>query len=177
MGLRCTHFSSSLRARDGTCRARPTWRRSRGSRWKQRIARIVRRPHATVRFPIKGGYLYLNTTNPLLRTASRGTIGAEDRLDRRGGPLLRGRRAPRAGDDRRGADALAEHAAQSKKLLTAAFKLRPRAGAALRMAPRAGQRDPRRRQYSDYRLPLPRAVVAHRRRRAAGPVAAGRRTG
>ena len=42
---------------------------------KSRIARIVRKAHAAVRFPIKGGKLYLNNTNPLLRMGYPGTIG------------------------------------------------------------------------------------------------------
>jgi serine-type D-Ala-D-Ala carboxypeptidase (penicillin-binding protein 5/6) len=35
----------------------------------------VRHAHAIVRFPIKGGKLYLNNTNPLLRMGYPGTIG------------------------------------------------------------------------------------------------------
>jgi D-alanyl-D-alanine carboxypeptidase len=42
---------------------------------KSRIAPIVRSAHAAVRFPIKGGKLYLNNTNPLLRMGYPGTIG------------------------------------------------------------------------------------------------------
>jgi D-alanyl-D-alanine carboxypeptidase (penicillin-binding protein 5/6) len=42
---------------------------------KPRIARIVRKAHAAVRFPIKGGKLYLNNTNPLLRMGYPGTVG------------------------------------------------------------------------------------------------------
>ena len=35
----------------------------------------MRKAHAIVRFPIKGGKLYLNNTNPLLRMGYPGTIG------------------------------------------------------------------------------------------------------
>jgi D-alanyl-D-alanine carboxypeptidase (penicillin-binding protein 5/6) len=40
-----------------------------------RIARVVRREHVNIRFPIKGKHLDLNNTNPLLRTGYRGAIG------------------------------------------------------------------------------------------------------
>jgi serine-type D-Ala-D-Ala carboxypeptidase (penicillin-binding protein 5/6) len=42
---------------------------------RTRIARIVRKTQARVRFPIKGGKLYLNSTNPLLRSRYPGAIG------------------------------------------------------------------------------------------------------
>jgi D-alanyl-D-alanine carboxypeptidase len=40
-----------------------------------RIRRLVGRKQVATRFPIKGGRLYVNSTNPLLRTGYRGTIG------------------------------------------------------------------------------------------------------
>ena len=42
-----------------------------------RLARIVRRRSAVLRFPIKGGKLYLYNTNPLLREGYRGTTGVK----------------------------------------------------------------------------------------------------
>ena len=84
MGLSCTHYSSSYGLPDTNRPARPTWRRSRGWRWRSRASPgIVRQPQVKVRFPIKGGFLYLNTTNPLLHDTSRDDR-AEDRLDRPG---------------------------------------------------------------------------------------------
>src|SRR4051812_17453560 len=76
LGLRCTHFASpsGIDDRDRSCAA-DLAALTRIVIAKTRIARIVRKPRATVRFPIKGGKLYLNNTNPLLRMRYRGTIG------------------------------------------------------------------------------------------------------
>src|SRR4051795_12406010 len=76
LGLRCTHFASpsGIDGRDRSCAA-DLAALTRIVIAKKRIARIVRKAHAAVRFPIKGGKLYLNSTNPLLRMAYRGTIG------------------------------------------------------------------------------------------------------
>ena len=57
---------------------------------KPRIARIARRPQASLRFPIKGGRLYLAGHNPLLRAGYPGAIGLKTGLHRRGRALLRG---------------------------------------------------------------------------------------
>jgi D-alanyl-D-alanine carboxypeptidase len=40
-----------------------------------RIRRLVRHKQVSVRFPIKNGRLFVNSTNPLLRMGYRGTIG------------------------------------------------------------------------------------------------------
>ena len=40
-----------------------------------RIAKFVREKQVDVPFPIKGGRLYVNNTNPLLRMGYKGTIG------------------------------------------------------------------------------------------------------
>jgi D-alanyl-D-alanine carboxypeptidase len=40
-----------------------------------RIRRLVGRRQVATRFPIKGGRLYVNSTNPLLRLRYPGTIG------------------------------------------------------------------------------------------------------
>jgi serine-type D-Ala-D-Ala carboxypeptidase (penicillin-binding protein 5/6) len=76
LGLRCTHFASpsGIDDRDRSCAA-DLAALTRIVIAKRRIARIVRKAHAAVRFPIKGGKLYLNNTNPLLRMGYRGTIG------------------------------------------------------------------------------------------------------
>ena len=76
LGLRCTHFASpsGIDDRDRSCAA-DLAALTRVVIEKKRIARIVRKAHAAVRFPIKGGKLYLNNTNPLLRMDYPGTIG------------------------------------------------------------------------------------------------------
>ncbi len=76
LGLHCTHFASPSGIEDGdrSCAA-DLAALTRIVMAKTRIARIVRKAHAAVRFPIKGGKLYLNSTNPLLRMGYRGTIG------------------------------------------------------------------------------------------------------
>ena len=76
LGLRCTHFASpsGIDDRDVSCAA-DLAALTRIVMSKLRIARIVRQAHAAVRFPIKGGKLYLNSTNPLLRMGYPGTIG------------------------------------------------------------------------------------------------------
>src|SRR3954466_12423132 len=76
LGLKCTHFASpsGIDDRDVSCAA-DLAALARIVMSKRRIARIVRKPHAAVRFPIKGGKLYLNSTNPLLRMGYPGTIG------------------------------------------------------------------------------------------------------
>jgi D-alanyl-D-alanine carboxypeptidase len=76
LGLRCTHFASpsGIDDRDVSCAA-DLAALTRIDMTKTRISRIVRKAHAAVRFPIKGGKLYLNNTNPLLRMGYPGTIG------------------------------------------------------------------------------------------------------
>jgi D-alanyl-D-alanine carboxypeptidase (penicillin-binding protein 5/6) len=76
LGLRCTHFASpsGINDRDRSCAA-DLAALTRIVLAKRRIARIVRKTHAAVRFPIKGGKLYLNNTNPLLRMRYPGTVG------------------------------------------------------------------------------------------------------
>ena len=79
MGLACTHFTSPdgfvdrgnhSCAPDLAALARAVLR-------EPRIARIVRRRQAVLPFPIKGGKLYLNNNNPLLRLGYRGTTGVK----------------------------------------------------------------------------------------------------
>jgi serine-type D-Ala-D-Ala carboxypeptidase (penicillin-binding protein 5/6) len=89
MGLRCTRFVDphGLSARNRSCAA-DLASLSRVAMSKPRIARIVRRRAAAVPFPIKGGRLYVNSTNPLLRTRYRGTIGLKTGYTRRAGRCL-----------------------------------------------------------------------------------------
>jgi D-alanyl-D-alanine carboxypeptidase len=75
-GLQCTHFASShgLEPGDRSC-ARDLAVLTRLAMAKPRIRRIARRPQAALRFPIKGGKLYLTGHNPLMRMGYPGTIG------------------------------------------------------------------------------------------------------
>ena len=126
MGLGCTHYASSYGLPDTnvSCAA-DLAALSRLAMSKPRIARIVRKPSAKVRFPIKGGYLYLNSTNPLLRDRFPGTIGLKTGSTDKAGHCFIGvvrRRGRTLG-------VVLLHSpnpqAQSEKLLTAAFRLRP----------------------------------------------------
>lgn len=76
VGLKCTHYVSphGLEPGNRSCAA-DLATLSRIVLQKQRLASIVSRAHAVVRFPIKGGKLWLNNTNPLLRAGYPGTIG------------------------------------------------------------------------------------------------------
>jgi D-alanyl-D-alanine carboxypeptidase len=76
LGLRCTHYVSphGLEPGNRSCPA-DLAALARIDLRHSRIATVVRRDHAIVRFPIKGGKLYLNSTNPLLRMGYPGTIG------------------------------------------------------------------------------------------------------
>jgi serine-type D-Ala-D-Ala carboxypeptidase (penicillin-binding protein 5/6) len=79
MGLACTHFTSPdgfvdrgnhSCAPDLAALARAVLR-------EPRIARIVRRRQAVLRFPIKGGKIYLYNHNPLLQQGYRGVTGVK----------------------------------------------------------------------------------------------------
>lgn len=76
LGLRCTHFASphGLEPGNRSCPADLAALARLDLHYK-RIANVVRQAHAVVRFPIKGGKLWLNNTNPLLRMDYPGTIG------------------------------------------------------------------------------------------------------
>jgi D-alanyl-D-alanine carboxypeptidase (penicillin-binding protein 5/6) len=75
-GLTCTHFVSShgLEAGNRSC-ARDLAVLTRLAMTKPRIRRIVRLSQAELRFPIKGGKLFLSGHNPLIRLGYPGTIG------------------------------------------------------------------------------------------------------
>ena len=76
MGLGCTRYASSdgLSDRNRSCPA-DLAALARVAMAKPRIARLVRRRQAQIPFPTKSGKLWLNNTNPLLRTGYPGTIG------------------------------------------------------------------------------------------------------
>jgi D-alanyl-D-alanine carboxypeptidase (penicillin-binding protein 5/6) len=75
-GLSCTHFASShgLEPGNRSC-ARDLAVLTRIAMSRQRIRRVVGRTQAMLRFPIKGGKLYLYGHNPLMRLGYAGTIG------------------------------------------------------------------------------------------------------
>ena len=77
LGLACTRFSSPDGFEDAgnhSC-AIDLAEIARAVLDRPRLARIVERRRAVLPFPIKGGRLYLNNNNPLLRTGYPGTIG------------------------------------------------------------------------------------------------------
>jgi serine-type D-Ala-D-Ala carboxypeptidase (penicillin-binding protein 5/6) len=76
LGLRCTHFVSphGLEKGNRTCAADLAVM-ARLAMKRPRIARIVRHKQLATRFPIKGGKLFVNSTNPLLHLGYKGTIG------------------------------------------------------------------------------------------------------
>jgi D-alanyl-D-alanine carboxypeptidase len=126
MGLGCTHYASSYGLQDSnrSCAA-DLAALARVAMGKRRIARLVRKPQAKVRFPIKTGYLYVNSTNPLLHLNYPGTIGLKTGSTDKAGHCLvavvrRGRRtigvvllhSPNPG-------------AQAMKLVDASLKVRP----------------------------------------------------
>jgi D-alanyl-D-alanine carboxypeptidase len=75
-GLTCTHFVSShgLEPGNRSC-ARDLAVLTRLAMRKRRIRQIVRLSQVEMRFPTKGGKLYLTGHNPLIRLGYRGTIG------------------------------------------------------------------------------------------------------
>jgi D-alanyl-D-alanine carboxypeptidase len=74
--LQCTHFASShgLESGNRSC-PRDLAVLTRMAMAKRRIRRIVRRPQAEFRFPIKGHKLYLTGHNPLIQAGYPGAIG------------------------------------------------------------------------------------------------------
>jgi serine-type D-Ala-D-Ala carboxypeptidase (penicillin-binding protein 5/6) len=77
MGLACTRFStvSGIRDRGNHSCATDLAALARAVLRESRLARVVRRRSAVLRFPIKGGKLYLYNNNPLLRAGYKGTTG------------------------------------------------------------------------------------------------------
>jgi D-alanyl-D-alanine carboxypeptidase (penicillin-binding protein 5/6) len=90
LGLGCTRYVDSYGLRSGnlSCAA-DLAALTRLVLRQPRIARIVRRPHANVRFPIKGRRLDVRNTNPLLRDPRYpGTIGLKTGYTKRAGHCL-----------------------------------------------------------------------------------------
>jgi D-alanyl-D-alanine carboxypeptidase (penicillin-binding protein 5/6) len=77
MGLACTHFTSvsGIVDRGNHSCAPDLAALARAVLREPRLARIVRRRSAVLRFPIKGHKIYLYNNNPLLRAGYRGTTG------------------------------------------------------------------------------------------------------
>jgi serine-type D-Ala-D-Ala carboxypeptidase (penicillin-binding protein 5/6) len=76
LGLRCTRFASShgLEPGNRSC-ARDLAVLTRMAMRRARIRRIARTEYAELRFPIKGGKLYLSGHNPLMRLDYPGAVG------------------------------------------------------------------------------------------------------
>src|SRR3954447_18939983 len=89
MGLGCTHYSSADGIENGnrSCAA-DLAALARVAMAKPRIARIFGRRQLHIRFPIKSGHLWLNSTNPLLRLRYPGTIGLKTGSTDRAGHCL-----------------------------------------------------------------------------------------
>ena len=125
LGLGCTRFVSSygLQAGNRSCAA-DLAAMARVAMSRRRIARIVRKPTASVPFPIKSGRLHVNSTNPLLRERYRGTVGLKTGYTRKAGHCFVG--VVRRGGRTFGVVLLhsPNPPAQSKKLLDAAFRAR-----------------------------------------------------
>jgi serine-type D-Ala-D-Ala carboxypeptidase (penicillin-binding protein 5/6) len=122
-GLRCTHFASShgLEPGNRSC-ARDLAVLTRLAMAKPRIRRIARRRQAQLRFPIKGGKLYLYGHNPLIRLGYPGAIGLKTGYTEAAGRCFVG--VVRRGERRLGVVLLdsRDPAKHAPKLLDAAFE-------------------------------------------------------
>ena len=123
LGLRCTRFESAhgLERGNRSCAADMA-AMARLAMSQPRIARVVGRRSAAVRFPIKGGRLYLNNSNPLLRARYPGTVGLKTGYTEDAGRSFVG--VVRRGRRRLGVVLLdsPDPARQARKLLTTAFR-------------------------------------------------------
>jgi serine-type D-Ala-D-Ala carboxypeptidase (penicillin-binding protein 5/6) len=90
MGLTCTRFSnpSGIEDRGNHSCAADVAALARATMRVPRIARIAGRREAALRFPVKGGRLYLYNTNPLLRQGYRGVTGLKTGYTRAAGRCL-----------------------------------------------------------------------------------------
>jgi D-alanyl-D-alanine carboxypeptidase (penicillin-binding protein 5/6) len=122
LGLTCTHFASPHGLEDGnrSC-ARDLAVLTRLAMRRARIRRVARTEYAELRFPIKGGKLYLSGHNPLMRLDYPGAIGLKTGYTEAAGRCF-------VGVVRRGGRTLAvvlldsrDPALQARKLLNAAF--------------------------------------------------------
>jgi len=123
LGLSCTSFVSAhgLERGNRSCAA-DLAAMARLAMAQRRIARVVRKRSADVRFPIKGGRLYLNTTNPLLRARFPGAIGLKTGYTEYAGRSFVG--VVRRGRRRLGVVLLhsPDPARQARKLIGTAFR-------------------------------------------------------
>ena len=122
LGLTCTRFASSHGLEDGnrSC-ARDLAVLTRLAMRRGRIRRVARTEYAELRFPVKGGKLYLSGHNPLMRLDYPGAIGLKTGYTDAAGRCF-------VGVVRRGGRTLAvvllnsrDPAVQAPKLLNAAF--------------------------------------------------------
>jgi D-alanyl-D-alanine carboxypeptidase len=125
MGLGCTHYVSADGIEDGnrSCAA-DLAAIARVAIAKRRIARLVHYEQLQVPFPVKGGRLWLNSTNPLLHLGYPGTIGLKTGYTDPAGHCFVG--IVRRGSREYGVVLLnsADTGTQAVKLLNAAFRLR-----------------------------------------------------
>lgn len=124
MGLGCTHYASADGIEDSnrSCAA-DLAALARVAMSKPRIARLVHKAQVHVRFPIKTGRLYLNSTNPLLHMGYPGTIGLKTGSTIRAGHCFVG--VVRRGGRTFGVVLLhsPDTGGQAKRLFDAAFRL------------------------------------------------------
>jgi D-alanyl-D-alanine carboxypeptidase len=126
-GLECTRFASAhgLEAGNRSC-ARDLAVLTRLAMSKPRIRRVARRAQAELRFPIKGGKLYLTGHNPLMRMGYPGAIGLKTGYTEAAGRCFVG--VARRDGRRLGVVLLdsRDPAAHAPKLLDAGFASAPR---------------------------------------------------
>src|SRR5947209_9573325 len=89
LGLRCSHFVSSYGLQDAnvSCAA-DLASLARIAMSKPRISELSSQSQAKVPFPIKGGYLYVSSTNPLYAVNYPGTIGLKTGTTTKAGRCL-----------------------------------------------------------------------------------------
>jgi D-alanyl-D-alanine carboxypeptidase (penicillin-binding protein 5/6) len=130
MGLACTQFSSpsGFADRGNHSCAADRAALARAMLRQPRLAAIVRRRQAVLPFPIKGGKLYLNNNNPLLRLGYRGTTGVKTGYTVAAGHCLVG--TARRGTRRLGVVLLhsPDTGTQARKLLDRGFAVLGRRG-------------------------------------------------
>jgi D-alanyl-D-alanine carboxypeptidase (penicillin-binding protein 5/6) len=130
LGLSCTHYVSSYGLQDGnrSCPA-DLAALARVVMRQPRIARIVRHARVRIRFPfLKGGQLFLHSTNPLYALKYPGTIGLKTGFTDPAGHCLVA--IVRRGGRTLGAVLLnsPNTGGQAEQLLNAGFRLPPGAG-------------------------------------------------
>src|SRR6185503_4206482 len=92
LGLTCTHYTSPHGLQDAgnhSCAA-DLATLARADLHLRRIRRIARRDRAIVKFPIKGGRLFLYNNNPLMRAGYRGVTGLKTGYTDRAGRSIVG---------------------------------------------------------------------------------------